>query len=247
MPPLNPSGKKAKIPVAIFSKIAITRPELSSRAARCIALGAQIESLYGAVLTTVLGAYAAPAAAMYRSLQSLNAQLAVVHAAAEVVLNQEEMGVLNAITRISNRALKHRHRFAHWVWGHHQGYPDALTLIKPEALLEYETSAQGFMHPNEGRGLLDGFDVGRCLVYDAKALDEAIKELQEAESLLSQFRLVVIPYNRANRANLPDWLGLQQLKLQPAIAEELRALEKQRSGTPAKPSRWRGRGRSAKP
>ncbi len=241
MPPKSPAGKKAKESVTIFSSVAIKLPKLSAVAARCIALGGQIESLYGAILTTVLGANATPAAAMYRSLQSQNAQLAVVHAAAKTVLSDEEMDIFSIITAVCNRALKSRNHLAHWVWGMSGAYPDAIVLIDPVALLEYETGLGRFMWPNEGRVLLAGFDVRRCLVYDANALKEAEANLVMAEDLLAQFRLLVIPLLR-NQPGQYDPV-LRQLKRQSGIAEGLRALEKQRLGNPAKRLRLRGRGR----
>jgi hypothetical protein len=246
MPPINPSGKKPGELVAIFSTVAMLHPNLSARAAKCIALGAQIESLYGAILTTVLGAHAAPAAAMYRSLNSLNAQSRVALAAAEVVLEEDDMDILNAITAICNRALKHRHRLAHWVWGRSPAYENAIVLINPEALLEYETGAQGFMHPNEGRGLLEDFDISRCLVYNEKALDEAVKELTEAEDLLAHFRFAVIPYWK-QRLKHPDWIGLHVLKRHLSVVAELESLARRRDKNPSKSVRQRGRGRRSKP
>jgi len=191
MPPYRPAGKKAKETVFIRSQVAELYPALSARAARCFALGAQIESLYGAILITFLGANAKPAAAMYRSLQSLNAQSSVVQAAAEAVLNEQELDLLAAITVLCNRAMKHRHRLAHWVWGSSQSFPDAIVLIDPQHLLEYEMRGSYFS-PNEGRGLLAAFDKSTCFVYDEKVLREVVAELAEAESFLAEFRMSVI-------------------------------------------------------
>jgi hypothetical protein len=243
MPPKSPAGKKAKEFVAIYSGVATAYPEVGAAAARCIALGAQIESLYGAILTTMLGANASPAAAMYRSLESINAKSAVVHAAAQAVLTPEEMDLLSAVTAICNRALKHRHRLAHWVWGKSAAYARAVVLIDPKHLLEYETGIGRFMYPNEGRGLLESFDTKTCLIYDLEALNEAAAELVAAENYLAQVRFSIVPNIR--KLAPKHGLGLPQLAAQPAIAAELQALEKRRQKNPAKPVRQRGRGRAA--
>lgn len=244
MPPVRPSGKKAREFVFILSGVARRYPELSAIAANCIALGAQIESLYGSILTTVLGAEAAPAAAMYRSIQNSSIQTTVVLAAAKTVLKPSEFDVLSVIVGICNAALKPRHQLAHWVWGQSNGYPEAIVLIDPKALLEYEIGIGRFMVPNEGRALLDKFDTRTCAVYDKPALDEALNALVEAEMLLATFRYSVIPQLR--QISDDSVAGLPQLKRQPAIAAALRALEQQRQGNPAKPARSRGRGRSVK-
>ena len=243
MPPIRPSGKKSREHVLIFSSVAQRHPNLSALAGQCVALGAQIESLYGSVLTTILGAEAAPAAAMYRSIQSTSIQTTVVLAAAKTVLKQEQFDILSTIVGVCNSALKARHQLAHWVWGQSSGYPDAIVLIDPKALLEYETGIGRFMYPNEGRGLLDDFDVRTCLVYDEKALREAVARLFEAEDLLARFRFAIIP----NMRDISDQAlaGLPELKRQPAIAAALSALEQQRQKSPEAKPRRRGRGRSA--
>lgn len=242
MPPRPPRGKKAKDTVWVMSSVATQYPQAGASAARCIAIGAQIESLYGAILTTMLGANAAPAAAMYGSLRSISAQTSAVLAAAEAVLNKDEMDLFSVVTAICNRALKHRHRLAHWVWAQSNGYPGALVLIDPTALLGYELGIGRFQYPNEGRGLLDNFDPTSSLIYDQSALNEAVKELVEAENYLAQFRFAVIPSLRKNSAE--SGLGLPQLATQPAIAVELRAMKQRRQKNPTTPTRPRGRGRS---
>ena len=242
MPPYRPSGRKAKEPVFIRSGVAELYPEVSALAARCIALGAQIESLYGAILITMLGANAKPAAAMYRSLQSLNAQSTVVQAAAEAVLENDELDLLAAISSLTNRSMVHRHRLAHWVWGSSSGYPDAIVLINPKMLLEYEVDLGRFSWPNEGRGLLDKFDIKTCFIYDAKALREVITGLAEAENFLAQFRFSVIPMIRRNPAMRDQ--GFPELARQPALMLELKSLAAKRQKNPQVPPPRPRKGRS---
>ena len=241
MPPIRPSGKKAQEPVFILSGVALRYPQLSAIAANCVALGAQIESLYGSVLTTFLGADAAPAAAMYRSIQNSSIQTTVVLAAAKTVLRSDEYDVLSVIVGICNSALKTRHRLSHWVWGQCSGYPDAIVLIDPKALLEYEIGIGRFMYPNEGRGLLAKFDTKTCMVFDKVALTEALNKLSEAENLLATFRVGIIPAMRDISSE--SVAGLPELRRQPAIAKALSALEQQRQKNPEAKPRQRGRGR----
>jgi hypothetical protein len=240
MPPYRPAGKKAKETVFIRSQVAELYPALSARAARCFALGAQIESLYGLILTTMLDADAKPAAAMYRSLTSLNAQSAAVQAAAEAVLNDDELDVLAAISSLCNRAMKHRHRLAHWIWGSSFAYPEAIILIDPVVLLEFETGAVRFTSPHDGRGLLDPFPVSSCYVYDEDALEEAVRNLAEAERLLAEFRVSVIPGVR-ERGGVHA--GFAPLKEHPAVKLELQVLAARRQNNQSKPTARPRKGR----
>ena len=243
MPPTRPAGKNAKETIQVLSWVADWKPHLSSKASRCIALGSLIENLYGAILTSMLGANAKPAAAMYKSLQSLNAQSAVVLAAAEAVLSDDELDVLSAVTSLCNRAMKHRHRFAHWVWGHSKGYPEAIILIDPKALLEYELETAVTQGNNDNRGLQTNFDPSSCLIYDEAALVEAVNELKSAEENLARFRFAVLPFSRQLSRVAGAYQPLREIAEQPDVKLELqRWAEKRQKNPEAQPPRPR-RGR----
>lgn len=216
------------------------QPELAALAAGVIAHAAHIENLFGAILTTMLGANAAPAAAMFRALTSMNAQADVLAAAAEVVLDPVDQDLLGVLTALCEKAAKHRHRLAHWAWAGCFELPDAIILIDPEGLLEYELNTNSFMSPNEGRGLGDDFDPKWALVYRKKDLEEAVAALNRAHMLLSVFRTCVVPFVREEpRFRDPQY---PRLLAQPEIAEALAKLAEARKSNPSAQARGRRKG-----
>ena len=201
MPPKRLSGSEPRPKVQVLSWVAEWKPHLSAKAARCIALGSLIENLYGTIMVSMLGARAKPAAAMYASMRNARAQADAVRAVARVTLTQEELDFLDAVKVICDRAKKHRHHFAHWIWARADSYPEAITLINPADLLEYEANQPGMVQSNnDNRGLQSSFDPSGCLIYDEQALDEALAELIEAEELLAQLRILYVDFARKIRA-----------------------------------------------
>jgi hypothetical protein len=156
---------------------------------------------------------------MYGSLRNTTMQTQAVLATAKSVLEPEEHDVLVAISALCTRALKPRNHLAHWVWGQSRGYPEAIILIDPKPLLEYETGIGRFAFPNEGRGLLASFDSRTCLVFDRLALDEALAGLREAEELLARFRFGITPGMR--EISEPSLAGLPELRRHPALAKTI--------------------------
>jgi hypothetical protein len=232
MPPQPLSKAQPDADVFLTAKhISTTRPELATKVAHAIALSSLIENLFAAMLTTMLGAQARPAAAMLRSLQSLGLKRAAIKAAAEEVLtDHDELDLFTAVVDECDSASKHRNRFVHWAWATASVGNvdlDALVFIDPKALLAHEANARGHMYPNDGRGLYgDEIDRSGVLVYRARDLDEAVAELERAHDYLSALRMLVIPSPKAKSVFAQSH---QRLLNAPPIArrlEKLRSLRK---------------------
>jgi len=205
-----------------------------------MATWADIEYQFGGMLITMLGANAAPAAAMFSALTSSVAQLAALEAAAASVLGaaSREYELFGVVMREATRAATHRHRFAHWCWAFCDELSDALLFVNPEALMEHDMNRGGVEAPFDGHGLLGDLDRSRVLVYRERDLMEAIEELDEASYCVSHLRFMIALKSRAPS----EMLAQRYLSLitRPGVAQALIRLRARRKSDPsAHPSRRR--------
>jgi hypothetical protein len=211
-------------------------PDLVVKVAHCIALSSHIENLMSGILASMLGTHAKPAAAMLGSLQSLGVKRIAIKAAAEEALTDpDDRDLFTAVLDECDTACKHRHRFVHWAWArlatyHGQKPLKALFFIDPKTLLAHEADAQGFLHPNEGRGLFDDIDRSGVLVYRESDLDAAVRETEAAHDHLSAVRMLTIKGGQKHSVFEPL---RQRLSAAPEIARRLAKLRALRKSDPA--------------
>lgn len=73
-----------------------------------------------------------PSYAMFKRLESASAKMAVLKAAAEAVLSNEDYRLLMAVMNAVKGPFKVRHKFAHHIWGHSPDLANCLLLAEPE-------------------------------------------------------------------------------------------------------------------
>lgn len=135
------------------------RPELALMVIECIARWSHIEAAMGRLLAHMLGAKAAaPAVAMFQSLTSGAARLDALWTAAEVTLDEEYLGYLDAGLRYSRRIANQRHDFAHHIWGACPELPHALLLIDPKEMADLTVRERQILEWNEGEPSGEVFD-----------------------------------------------------------------------------------------
>ena len=135
--PLKSVSKQA-IAFAMDREALERKPELAKMAMDTIALWSSIEVRLSSVLVELLGAQARPAMAMFSALTSSQAQMAALTAAAQTVLPAEYAQVFESAMVVVRRAAKLRHKFAHWVWGYSDSFPDCLLLVDPSEIVMHK-------------------------------------------------------------------------------------------------------------
>lgn len=108
-------------------------PELGSLVASVISGWSITETNLGWALASLIGAKQPVVMSMYSAARSFEVQRDLLLAAAEAVLPKRYALIFRAGLEVMARSAKHRHRFAHWVWGASSD-PDfkALLLVEPK-------------------------------------------------------------------------------------------------------------------
>lgn len=242
MPPQPLSRVRSQALVFVGATgVTSARPVLVQLAAQAIATWADIENQFGGMLTTMLGANAGPAAAMFNALLSAAAQMAALRAAATSVLGaaSREHELFGVVIDEAARAAGHRNRFAHWCWAHCDELPDALLFVDPEELMEHDMKRGGTEAPFDGHALLGELDRSRILVYRERDLKAAVADLQEASYSVSHLRYLIAVRGVAASPVLDQLY--RDLTTRPKIAE---ALSRIRSRQQSAPTERRGRRRT---
>lgn len=125
------------------------RPVLGTAAMNVVAEFSILESFLIGLFVQMLGANPRPAASMYMALASEAARTAALKALADLVLDEKERSILEAILDAYKTAAKHRNKIAHWIWGYSTELPDAVLLRDPTASVVEQVAYREWEHEQE--------------------------------------------------------------------------------------------------
>lgn len=261
-----PKTSKPKIPkdhdgFVLAEDTALKRKRHSVLVAEAIHRSTLLDIQFGATLGFLFGIEASPAMAMYETIRNATAQIDTVRAAAKVVLGDDDAKLFSDIIKLATKAQKHRHRFAHWMWGYFPNDPakrDTICFVEPEmglyawqAMASVESARTMFqdgpLHTPTLRAPVE------ICEYTLDDLRSAVERLKEVYGCLFYFQLYA-HFKRSGdeSAAAPT---RQLLLAQPAIAELHKSQEGNRrnsskprsrppprspKGSPSKPRRGRG-------
>lgn len=198
-------------------------PEIGLLVAECIAQWPEVENVLGHVLAMLLETEARAAIAMLSSLASTAAQTAIIEAAAETKLRNDQKEVFDAILMLVRQVGKERHKMAHWCWGSSPQLPDALLLIDPEWKLQFSVDVGG--------RLPDGTpNRDRIFVVRKSDVEETLKRLIAVRNFAG--RITGFLWKRTPEPQRDEYLRL--LASEPQVHEAvLRLRRRQKSNRPA--------------
>ncbi len=173
--------------------------------------------------------------AMYEALSGGEARRAALEGAAKAALPEDDFLLFKAVEKVLGPARRIRNNFAHHIWGTTTEIPDALLLIDPKCLREFE------VQKSDGRSLI----IERSLVYVWKERD-----LKEARAAIHDGLLIlgILSEGLAEKPLARPQIGAsarQQLLSRPPIAQALQRMsQKSTLPTPPQPPGKRpGRGK----
>lgn len=190
------------------------RPEACLQAAGVLAAWATLDS---ALLSLFVSLFDEPktAAAVYTGLSS-HAQQKALKAAAKTKMSEAEFSVLRAILRSQDELSSTRNKLAHWPWGYSGQIDDALLLVDPTMLAEYNVAEVLFRDDlrNDRRPPWEKEwkdspepDRSRMLVYTSEELKEVSVGIEETSGNARLLAGVMDRGHLANRNNEPlDYL-----------------------------------------
>jgi hypothetical protein len=166
---------------------------------------------------------ASTAMSMYLSVDAASAQVAILTAAAESVMTNDEVEVFAALMTTVRAAHKHRNKHAHWHWGCSDEITDGLLLIEPKYRLRH-TSAwwSTYMQTGQFNEDMRLYNRDEIMVVKTDDLARSLREIREAVRLLRLLHRVFLvklagdPQVRETSADL-----LRQLSDEPSIREAL--------------------------
>jgi hypothetical protein len=163
-------------------------PELAKLVASIFALWAGIEHSLSLLLTSVLGADAGPAIAMFATLRGQRLQLGALKAAAKATLSPNDFDVLCAAISMADSVQTPRNHLAHWIWGTCEQLPDALLLAEPKAQEDRERELNLAFERAGGPDVREIINLARynpatVVVYRRDDLERAKGDLADAERI----------------------------------------------------------------
>ena len=163
-------------------------PELAKLVASIFALWASIEHSLSLLLTSVLGADAEPAIAIFATLRGERPQLDALEAAAKAALSPNEFDVFRAAISMTDSVRRARNHLAHWIWGTCKQLPDALLLAEPKAQKDRERELNLAFERAGGPDVkeiinLERYNSATVLVYRRGDLERAKRDLEDAERI----------------------------------------------------------------
>jgi hypothetical protein len=199
------------------------RPTIAVKIAHCISRWAEIETYLGAFLAFILHADERAALAMYSSLENRKAQLRLISAAAEAMLEPTHSDIVSTLmTNIIRPVMKERDKLAHWTWGYSDDLPDALLLAPPKETLQTLMVAVKRGKTEGNAGVPSTYE--NTWVVRENDLDRMLARSFWAKDLLRLGMATVWVLNTSEeRAE-----HLQQLSNEPQIQEGLARLHKGR-------------------
>jgi hypothetical protein len=158
--------------------------------------------------------------AMYGAIRSSQTQMAALEAAARTTLQQDDFRLFSAVMTLVKRAGLKRHKVAHWVWGHSHEIPDALVLINPDAILDFDTTQKEYLtaiHGGEFGASTAILDLSQGFVYREKDFTEIIGELRDVAVITSRFAVLANDFSQGDELR-------RQIEASPQIQEELQKM-----------------------
>ncbi|WP_369720871.1 hypothetical protein AB8Z38_27775 [Bradyrhizobium sp. LLZ17] len=146
-----------------------------------------VEYRLGALLVRILGADAAPAIAMFATLEAQHQQLRALEAAAKAGLTEHEFDVFKATMSVTKSVQTPRNQLAHWIWAHSPELPDALLLAEPKSAKDRDREFTLALESGETDpakiAALNTFDPANVQVYREGDLERARDDLAEATQI----------------------------------------------------------------
>ena len=159
-------------------------PELAKLVASIFGLWASMQHSLSLLLTSVVGADAEPAIAMFATLTAQRQQIGTLEAAAKAALSPNEFDVFRAAISMTESVQTPRNHLAHWIWGTCEQLPDALLLAEPKAQKDRERKLKLAFERPAGPDVneiinLNRYDLATVLVYRRGDLERAKRDLED--------------------------------------------------------------------
>jgi hypothetical protein len=232
------------------------KPELALLVCKIFAIWARIEQQLTVLLVRVLGADYEPAFAIYSTLTAQHLQNRALDAAAKATLSEDDYLIFSAAISVSESAQAPRNHLAHWSWGGCKQRPDLLVLADPKMISSRDIRIADRIHlpppftygigPLEIVNLIQ-FDNSRTLAYSKGDLGRAIRDLEEANTIIKTLVDYIDPaVTEQLYSHLPEFSqprdqiraeALQNLNEQRLFRE---ALDRLRGGQRSNPPQPRG-------
>jgi hypothetical protein len=115
-------------------------PELCCIVMETISFGAQVEFNWSAILVDILRSDPKTGIAMYEALSGGESRRAALLGAAKSAMSDADFMLLQSIDIVLAPARRVRNDFVHHIWGISAKVPNALLLIDPKSLRQFEVS-----------------------------------------------------------------------------------------------------------
>jgi hypothetical protein len=177
---LSRVNPKARVAIGLPGTMA-QQPAVAAKIAECISEFSNLETMLPVTLAFLLSSDAKTALAMWGALENRAAQLRMLDAAAEDVLDAERYDCLSVLLlRFIKPCMRERDKFAHWSWGYSIDVPNKLLLTDP---LEKAKVQWTYINPPR----TPEFDKSKLYVVGVDDLGRSVSRINDAAELLELF------------------------------------------------------------
>jgi hypothetical protein len=162
-------------------------PDLCVALASVVNASAILDVQLGWALAKLLGTGAEAGSAMYLALTSASAQKAALLAAANAVLDAEDLALFNVLMELVRKVKDRRNTIVHGTWGWSAQIPDALILIPGrDAIKEAIGFAQAHSAP-EWPDSVGGVTLDQIIIYNKKDFWTLVADLDRVSHYIGRF------------------------------------------------------------
>jgi len=199
------------------------RPKAAALVARCIALWTEVENEEARLLATMLRANTEPAIALFLALQSSRTQSAVLEAVADVVLNDPDHMLFEALMKYRESVEKERNSLAHGSFGGSLEITEGVIWIDPRHLTQHTIRSTASGVSEEGLAWLRS----KTFVYELGDFETIARDIENLHNQLMFF----IGYLVSRHLDPPatdEWRASRYTELcaEPRVAQALALVRK---------------------
>ncbi|MGO9025847.1 MAG: hypothetical protein ACLQIQ_16355 [Beijerinckiaceae bacterium] len=216
-------GRYSKANVTFGIRFLEDRPECALIVARCVATWSYIETQLAVLLASLLHIDFKPAAAIFLAIQNSRTQQQVLRAAAEVVLNEQDFELLEALMNTVASVEKERNDLVHGVYAGSMLIERGIAWASQKDYVGHTVTVWASNYQNMSSEAL----MSKTFIYEPEDLETVASKLEWLHDMISSIRGYYGSDNDVWRSE-----RYRQLSAEPLLAAELSRMRADREETP---------------
>jgi len=179
------------------------RPEFAILFMEILTRWTYLESWLGKALARMLGARGDIGMEIFLSLEHNSAQLKVIRDVANLIYEESELSIFDAVLTLTRRAGRMRNKIAHGTWGAMDAIPDGLVLLPAKSFARWGARVTV-------RNLVDGFSPTPAEMRDLENKDALVYRKSEFQDTFDLIGVCLMGIYNLQELIAPDGYSLDK-------------------------------------